>query len=166
MSEICCSVRRCTGLDGWTTTAIASRATTNSTGEMSFSSAALISSGFILREALAMFTVPLIMAAMPVPDPPPVTEMRTSGCNCMYSSAQASARLTSVSEPLFSMVPAAALSDEVGCCAPQPTSSQTRPNSSALSTRCLVEPETASGSVGKRLRRLERNTATAFVSPH
>jgi hypothetical protein len=35
--------------------------------------------GFMAREALAMSTVPLIMAAMPVPEPPPVTEMRTSG---------------------------------------------------------------------------------------
>ncbi len=46
---------------------------------MPFASAAAISSDFIAREALAMSTVPLIMAAMPVPDPPPVTEMRTSG---------------------------------------------------------------------------------------
>ena len=41
--------------------------------------AASISSGLISREALAMSTVPLISAAMPVPEPPPVTEMRTSG---------------------------------------------------------------------------------------
>jgi len=50
-----------------------------------------------------MSTVLFIKAAMPVPDPPPVTEIRTSGFTFWYSSAQASARLTIVSEPLFSM---------------------------------------------------------------
>ena len=40
---------------------------------------------------------------MPVPEPPPVTEMRTSGWTSWYFSAQARARLTTVSEPLFWM---------------------------------------------------------------
>ena len=38
-----------------------------------------VSSSLILRLALAMSVVPLISAAMPVPEPPPETEMRTSG---------------------------------------------------------------------------------------
>ena len=63
---------------------MASRATVNSTGVDAVRlGAASISSCFISREALAMSTVPLIMAAMPVPEPPPVTEMRTSGCAAM-----------------------------------------------------------------------------------
>ena len=62
-----------TGLEEWTMMAIASRATTNSTGVMPFARAADISSGFMSREALAISTVPLIMAAMPVPEPPPVS---------------------------------------------------------------------------------------------
>ena len=40
---------------------------------------------------------------MPVPDPPPVTERLTSGLTTWYSSAQARAKLTMVSEPLFSI---------------------------------------------------------------
>jgi len=38
-----------------------------------------ISSSLMAREALAILTVPLISEAMPVPDPPPVTAMVTSG---------------------------------------------------------------------------------------
>jgi hypothetical protein len=49
---------------------------------MPFFSAAWTSSGLIWREALAMSTVPLMSAAMPVPDPPPVTEMRIEGFSC------------------------------------------------------------------------------------
>ena len=37
----------------------------------------------------------------PGTDPPPVTETRTSGCAAIQLSAQASARLTRVSEPVF-----------------------------------------------------------------
>jgi hypothetical protein len=83
---------------------MASSATVNSTGLMPLARAASISSFFIARDALAMSAVPLMSAAMPVPDPPPVTEMRTSGCSCMYASAHASARLTRVSEPMLTMV--------------------------------------------------------------
>src|SRR6266496_4506742 len=50
-----------------------------------------------------MSTVLLRSAAIPVPDPPPVTEIRTSGCSAWYYSAHANARLTMVSEPLFWM---------------------------------------------------------------
>src|SRR6266498_4886474 len=50
-----------------------------------------------------MSTVLLRSAAIPVPDPPPVTDIRTSGCSAWYFSAHASARLTMVSEPLFWM---------------------------------------------------------------
>ncbi len=47
--------------------------------------------------------VPLIKAAIPVPEPPPVTAMSRSGFTLRYASAQASARFTIVSEPLFWM---------------------------------------------------------------
>ncbi len=68
---------------------------------MPLSRAAWSSLSFILRLALAMSTVPLIIAEMPVPEPPPVTATATLGLTCLYSSAQAWATLTSVSEPLF-----------------------------------------------------------------
>src|SRR5512142_587725 len=51
-----------------------------------------------------MSTVPLINAAMPVPDPPPDTSTDTAGSTFAYSSAQACARLTIVSEPVFWMI--------------------------------------------------------------
>ncbi len=41
---------------------------------------------------------------MPVPEPPPVTEILLSGLRFWYVSAQARAKFTIVSEPLFSMV--------------------------------------------------------------
>ena len=106
---------------------------------MSF--AAFISSGFISREALAISTVPLIIAAMPVPVPPPVTEMRTSGLTSTYASAQASARFTSVSEPLFSIVRWAEplLADEPPACAC--TGCVLHPATSTLATS---KPATAS----------------------
>ena len=50
-----------------------------------------------------MSTVPLINAAIPVPEPPPVTESLTAGFIFWYSSAQARAKFTMVSEPLFSI---------------------------------------------------------------
>ena len=80
--------------------AIASLATTNSTGSVPFFSASCTSSSFIFREALARSIVPLIRDAIPVPEPPPLTEMLTSGLT-WYCSAHASARLTMVSDPEF-----------------------------------------------------------------
>ncbi len=41
------------------------------------------------REHSATSVVPLINAAIPVPEPPPVTETETSGCSFMNASAQA-----------------------------------------------------------------------------
>ena len=79
MSESWLIVRRDTGLLGWTMTAIASRATTSRSARAPSPAASSNSSSFISREALAMSAVPLISAVMPVPVPPPVTEMRTSG---------------------------------------------------------------------------------------
>ncbi len=84
--------------------AIASLAMTNSTGSDPLAMAFSFSSIFIRREALAISTVPLIKAAIPVPEPPPVTESLTLGFITWYSSAQARARFTMVSDPLFSMV--------------------------------------------------------------
>ena len=54
----------------------------NSTGSMPLARAAAISSGVIFRLALAMSTVPLIIAEMPVPEPPPVTATATPGSTC------------------------------------------------------------------------------------
>ena len=103
MSEICSKDKLSTGFSGLTMTTMASRAITNSTGLEPFWMAESFSSSFIRREALAISTVPFINAAMPVPDPPPVTERMTSGLTTWYSSAQARAKLTMVSEPLFSI---------------------------------------------------------------
>ena len=50
-----------------------------------------------------MSTVPLIIAAIPVPEPPPLTATAQSGWIFLYSSAQVCATLTRVSEPLFWM---------------------------------------------------------------
>src|SRR6185503_14678352 len=54
-----------------------------------------------LRLELAMSAVPLRRAAMPMPEPPPTTSTETEGSTLWYSSAQAWARLTMVSEPMF-----------------------------------------------------------------
>ena len=59
-----------------------------------------ISRGSKRRLQLAMSTVPLDSAAIPVPDPPPETSTETAGSTVAYSSAQACARLTMVSEPV------------------------------------------------------------------
>ena len=79
MAEICSRVKAFTGFSWLTMMAMASRAITYSTGEMPFASASAISSSLIRRDALAMSTVPLMSEAMPVPEPPPVTEIRTAG---------------------------------------------------------------------------------------
>ncbi len=50
-----------------------------------------------------MSTVPLMSAAIPVPDPPPETSTDTDGATRAYSSAHAWATLTMVSEPVFWM---------------------------------------------------------------
>src|SRR5713226_4996764 len=77
----------------------------NSTGSFPvFSLAFLASSGSILRLELARSSVPLINPAMPVPEPPPETEIETAGLIRPYSSAQACARLTIVSEPRMVML--------------------------------------------------------------
>src|SRR4029079_18189311 len=55
------------------------------------------------RDAVQMSVVPLMSAAMPVPEPPPVTWMTAPGCEFMYNSAQRWARITMVSEPLTVM---------------------------------------------------------------
>ena len=83
--------------------AMASLAITNSTGFDPLLIALSFSSSFILREAFAISTVPFINAAIPVPEPPPVTEILTAGFILWYSSAQARAKFTMVSEPLFSI---------------------------------------------------------------
>ena len=46
---------------------------------LSFTSGWTHCNAFIFRLAFAISTVPLIMAAMPVPEPPPDTAMATSG---------------------------------------------------------------------------------------
>src|SRR5262245_62546391 len=52
------------------------------------------------REDSQMSVPPLIMAAIPVPDPPPVTWTRVPGLLRMYVSAQRCPRITIVSDPL------------------------------------------------------------------
>src|SRR6185503_2248948 len=59
------------------------------------------SSGSSLRLLLAMSQVPLMRLAMPMPDPPPETSTDTLGSILWYSSDQACARFTMVSEPMF-----------------------------------------------------------------
>src|SRR5579871_5312412 len=59
-----------------------------------------ISWGSNLRLQLAISTVPLERAAMPVPDPPPETSTETVGSTLAYSSAHAWARFTMVSDPV------------------------------------------------------------------
>src|SRR3989338_7387878 len=66
---------------------------------MTFASASALSLALISRELMAMSQVPLMSAARPVPDPPPVTAMN-EGFLAMYSSAQACTRFTIVSEHL------------------------------------------------------------------
>ena len=75
----------------------------NSIGSIPFSRAASNSESRIFRDAFAMSTVPLIMAEIPVPDPPPVIATATSGLTALYASAHAWATFSSVSEPLFWM---------------------------------------------------------------
>src|SRR6185436_4393622 len=53
-----------------------------------------------------MSVVPLISAAMPVPEPPPVTWIFALGFFCMYTSAHFWPRMTIVSEP-FTVTPCA-----------------------------------------------------------
>jgi phosphate transport system ATP-binding protein len=83
---------------------MASLATMCSIGMMPLSVACCISSVLICRLALARSTVPLINAAIPVPDPPPVTDISTCGYCWWYASAQAKAKLTKVSDPLFTII--------------------------------------------------------------
>lgn len=75
----------------------------NSVGSMPFARAVAISSDLICLEALAISVVLLIKEAMPVPEPPPDTDIFVSGLISWYCSAQAKARFTIVSEPVLLM---------------------------------------------------------------
>ncbi len=90
-----------TGLAGLTTTASPSSATLISYGWNPFFLASAISFSLMFRELIAMSQVPLMRLESPVPEPPPVTAMKSSGCFSMYLSAHAWPRLTIVSEPLI-----------------------------------------------------------------
>ena len=79
MAESCGRLSALTGLSGWTMMAMASRATTNSTGSMPAASRLARSCAEMAREALAMSTVPFSSAANPVPEPPPVTDTLIAG---------------------------------------------------------------------------------------
>ena len=83
MSESWPIVRPRILFSGLMTTAIASMATVNSTGVIPFFRAAAISSVVICRDASAIWIVPFVKEAIPVPEPPPDTEMRTSGWRFM-----------------------------------------------------------------------------------
>ena len=57
----------------------------------------------MVREASQTSVVPLMIALMPVPEPPPVTWIVVPLCLFMYSSAQRWPSTTIVSEPLTVM---------------------------------------------------------------
>jgi hypothetical protein len=63
--------------------------------------AATYSLSFIAREASAIAILLAQSAAMPTPDPPPVTAMAAPGFFSMYTSASLWTRFTRVSEPLI-----------------------------------------------------------------
>src|SRR5207249_5192963 len=65
---------------------------------------AAISFGSNWRLQLAMSHLPSISAEMPVPVPPPLTVMTTSGLTFTYSRAQACATSDIVLEPVFSIL--------------------------------------------------------------
>src|SRR5262245_3717944 len=106
--RICSSVRVSTGFCSFTYSVTPSRATRISVPMVWNRSRSLrFSSSFISRDAMHTSVVPLISAAIPVPDPPPVTWMIWPGWLFMYSSAHRWTRITMVSEPLTVMPRAA-----------------------------------------------------------
>jgi len=86
---------------------------------------------------LAKSTVPLISAAMPVPEPPPLSEIITPGFSVWNTSAHAWPRFTIVSEPSTLMEPvSSSAADSVPVSAgslvlPQPTSPKAKTAASA-----------------------------------
>src|SRR4030095_8721764 len=63
--------------------------------------ACILSFSFMGRDDSQTSVPPLISAAIPVPDPPPVTWILTPGLLCIYVSAQRCPRITMVSDPLM-----------------------------------------------------------------
>src|SRR6266446_421819 len=105
MDLICASVSSVMGLASLTYTARPSTATGNSrTSLPRLALASAFSASFIGREASQISVVPLMRAAMPVPEPPPVTWMVKPGFLLMKTSAQRWPRITSVSEPFTVML--------------------------------------------------------------
>jgi len=68
---------------------------------MPLSIACCFSAAFISREEAQISVVPLMRAAMPVPDPPPVTEILIPESIAIKRSAPLLTRCTMVSEPLI-----------------------------------------------------------------
>src|SRR4030067_3635070 len=89
------------GLLWWTMMLNPSTAMTKKRGFTPFSQAKSISFCFHSREWLAMSQVWLMIAVMPVPEPPPRTARAVPGFLAMYSSARIWTRLTIVSDPLI-----------------------------------------------------------------
>src|SRR6267143_4203528 len=105
MALICASVSSVSGLASLMYTARPSTATGNSSTSLprlAFTSA--FSASFIGRDASQISVVPLMRAAIPVPEPPPVTWMVKPGFLLMKTSAQRWPRMTMVSEPFTVML--------------------------------------------------------------
>src|SRR6267142_5727516 len=105
MDLTCASVSSVSGLASLTYTARPSTATGNS--RTSLPRLALVSAfseSFIGRDASQISVVPLMRAAIPVPEPPPVTWMVKPGFLLMKTSAQRWPRMTMVSEPFTVML--------------------------------------------------------------
>src|SRR5712664_827443 len=105
MDLICASVSSVIGLASLTYTARPSTATGNSrTSLPRLALVSAFSASFIGRDASQISVVPLISAAIPVPEPPPVTWMVKPGFLLMKTSAQRWPRMTMVSEPFTVML--------------------------------------------------------------
>src|SRR6266849_7374524 len=105
MALTCASVSSVIGLASLTYTARPSTATGNSrTSLPRLALTSAFSASFIGRDASQISVVPLMRAAMPVPDPPPVTWMVKPGFLLMKTSAQRWPRMSMVSEPFTVML--------------------------------------------------------------
>src|SRR5882724_365088 len=105
MDLICASVSSVIGLASLTYTARPSTATGNSrTSLPRLALASAFSASFIGRDASQISVVPLMRAAIPVPEPPPVTWIVKPGFLLMKTSAQRWPRMTMVSEPFTVML--------------------------------------------------------------
>src|SRR6267142_3827622 len=105
MDLTCASVSSVIGLASLTYTARPSTATGNSSTSLPrLALTSAFSASFIGRDASQISVVPLMRAAIPVPEPPPVTWMVRPGFLLIKTSAQRWPRMTMVSEPFTVML--------------------------------------------------------------